>query len=65
MGNLLSDVRYCLRGFARRPLFAAVVVATLALGLGINAAIVAFYDQVLLRELPVPGTFALTFDVVT
>jgi putative ABC transport system permease protein len=38
VGNLLSDVRYCLRGFARRPLFAAVVVVTLALGLGINAA---------------------------
>ena len=54
MGNLLSDVRYCLRGFARRPLFAVVVVATLALGLSINAAIFSIYDQILLRELPVP-----------
>ena len=54
MGNLLSDVRYCLRGFARRPLFAVVVVATLALGLSVNAAIFSIYDQVLLRELPVP-----------
>ena len=36
VGNLLSDVRYCLRGFARRPLFAVVVVATLALGLSVN-----------------------------
>ena len=26
MGNLFSDIRYCLRGFARRPLFAVVVV---------------------------------------
>ena len=55
MGNLLSDVRFCLRGFARRPMFAVVVVATLALGLSINAAIFSIYDQVLLRELPVPA----------
>ena len=46
MGNLLNDVRYCLRGFARRPLFAVVVVATLALGLSINAAIIAIYDEI-------------------
>ena len=53
MGNLLNDVRYCLRGFARRPLFAVVVVATLALGIGVNATIFSVYDQMLLRELPV------------
>jgi predicted permease len=52
VGNLLSDVRYCLRGFARRPLFAAVVIATLALGISINAAVVSIYDQVLVRALP-------------
>ena len=33
VGNLFSDIRYCLRGFARRPLFAVVIVVTLALGL--------------------------------
>lgn len=54
MGNLLSDIRFCLRGFARRPLFAVVVVTTLALGLGTNAAILSIYDQMLVRELPVP-----------
>ncbi len=52
MGNLLSDVRYCLRGFARRPLFAVVVVATLALGLSVNAAFFSIYDQVLVRKVP-------------
>ena len=55
MANLLSDVRFCLRGFARRPMFAFVVVATLALGLSINAAIFSIYDQILLRELRVPA----------
>ena len=55
MANLLSDIRFCLRGFARRPMFAIVVVATLALGLSINAAIFSIYDQVLLRELRIPA----------
>jgi putative ABC transport system permease protein len=59
VGNLLSDVRYCLRGFARRPLFAVVVIATLALGISINAAILSIYDQVLVRELPVPAAHEL------
>jgi predicted permease len=53
VGNLLNDVRYCLRGFVRRPLFAFVVIVTLALGLGVNATIFSVYDQVLLRDLPV------------
>ena len=35
-------------------MFALVVVATLALGLSTNAAIFSIYDQILLRELPVP-----------
>jgi predicted permease len=55
VANLLSDIRFCLRGFARRPMFALVVVATLALGLSINAAIFSIYDQILLRELRVPA----------
>lgn len=59
MGNLLSDIRYCLRGFTRQPLFAVVVIVTLALGLSINAAILSIYDQVLLRELPVAAPHAL------
>ena len=59
MGNLLNDVRFCLRGFARRPLFAVVVVATLALGLGVNASIFSFYEQILLRELRVPAPHEL------
>ena len=59
VGNLLSDVRFCLRGFARRPMFAVVVVATLALGLSINAAIFSIYEQILLRELRVPAPHEL------
>jgi predicted permease len=51
--SLLNDVRYCLRGFALRPMFACVVVLTLALGIGVNVAVFSLYDQLMLRELPV------------
>ena len=57
--NVLNDIRFCLRGFLRRPLFAGVVVATLALGLGINSAMFTIYDQVLLRDLPVAAPHEL------
>jgi len=53
LSNLIGDVRYCLRGFALRPLFAVVVVLTLALGIGVNTAMYSIFEQVLLRPLPV------------
>jgi predicted permease len=52
MGTLLADVRYALRQFVKRPLFTLVVVVTLALGIGGNAAIFTVADQVLLEPLP-------------
>lgn len=53
LSNLLNDVRYSLRGFARRPAFAAVIVATLALAIGLNVAVFSIYDRLMLRQLPV------------
>jgi len=48
----MNDLRFALRGFARRPGFAAVVVATLALGIGASVTIFSVADAVLLRPLP-------------
>jgi len=53
LANLLQDVRYALHGFASRPMFAVVVVATLAVAIGVNVAVFSLYDQLMLRDLPV------------
>jgi putative ABC transport system permease protein len=49
-----NDIRYALRTFARNPGFAAVVLLTLALGIGATTAIFSVLDGVMLRPLPYP-----------
>lgn len=48
------DLRYALRSLFRRPGFLVTVVLTLALGLGVNAAIFGLFHQALMKPLPVP-----------
>src|ERR1700730_5859524 len=48
-----QDIRYGLRTMAANPLFTAMAVLSLALGIGANTAIYSFMDAIMLRALPV------------
>ena len=52
--QLAQDVRYSGRLLSRYPGFSAVVITTLALGIGIATAILAMVNAVLIRPLPYP-----------
>jgi predicted permease len=53
MTGLMEDLRLAARVLARRPGFSAVIVATLGLAIGANAAVFSFVDAILLRRLPI------------
>ncbi len=53
LDTVLKDLRYALRQFAHNPVFAAVAVLSLALGIGANTAIFSVLNAALLRSLPV------------
>jgi predicted permease len=59
LDDLARDARHALRLLRRSPVFAAVAIASLALGIGANAAIFHLIDAVRLRSLPVPDPYEL------
>ena len=54
MTRRFQNLRYALRQLQLNPMFALVMIASLALGIGANTAIFQLLDAVRLRNLPVP-----------
>ncbi|MFI5229624.1 MAG: ABC transporter permease [Gemmatimonadales bacterium] len=63
MDIIAQDLRFALRGLARRPAFTVVAAITLALGIGANTAIFSVVDAVLIRALPFddPGRLVMVW----
>jgi hypothetical protein len=57
--SVLQDVQFALRGLRRAPGFTAVVILTLALGIGATTAIFSVVSATLLRPLPYPDAVRL------
>ncbi len=57
--RFVQDLRYAFRRMRQAPVFTAVAIGSLALGIGANAAVFSLFNEALLRPLPVPDPAAL------
>ena len=55
----MRDLRIAFRVLRKTPFVSAIAIASLALGIGANAAIFSLFEQTLLRPLPVPAWASL------
>ena len=53
--DTVRDLKLSFRTLARKPGFTVVVIATLALGIGVNTAVFTLVDTLLFRPLPLPN----------
>jgi putative ABC transport system permease protein len=61
----IQDARYALRSLRQAPAFAAVAVASLALGIGATTAVFTLVNVILLRPLPFPDAARLVVTAQT
>ena len=55
MSSIIKDLRFAIRGLAKRRSFAVIVILVLGLGIGSTTAIFSIVDALLLRSLPYPN----------
>src|SRR6266481_2248671 len=61
MGGVVQGLRHTLRQLAKSPVFTAISILTIALGIGANTAIFSVMNAVLLHFLPVPNPQQLVY----
>ncbi len=66
MSDALRDLRFALRSIVHKPAFALIIVVTLALGIGANAAVFSLVDALILRPFPIPDVdrLVMLFETV-
>jgi hypothetical protein len=58
---MLNDLRFALRVLRKNRAFTAVVVVTMALGIGVNTAIFTIVNSVLFKGMPFPNPGEIAF----
>ena len=61
MQNIIQDLRYAIRTLLRTPVFTAIAILALGLGIGANTVIFSAANAVLLRSLPYDGADRLVW----
>ena len=52
MSNMTNEIKVALRGLLKTPGFCVIAIATLALAIGANSAVVSLINALLVRPLP-------------